>query len=314
MERRSFCQLSAAVTMAGPFGFVQDSRTSQAKTLEFVQVDVFTTRALEGNPLTVFPKAEGLSDETMLAIARELNHSETTFIQPSRGNGDAVVRIFSTSAEMPFAGHPTLGTAFVLAQSHPGKTPLQLEEKIGVIPVKVDKNDRGTYLEMRQHDPTFGVKYSDKDALAKSLMLPVEEIDSRYTPQVVSTGTPFLIVPLRAKSSLERLSADGRLSKEDQERTGTGAVYYIVTGGNEIEARLLGRSEDPATGSAAGCATAYLVQYGHQKPEARFTIHQGRFVNRPSLIYAAAALTAGRVDNVRVGGYVVELMHGSMLL
>jgi trans-2,3-dihydro-3-hydroxyanthranilate isomerase len=303
MQRRSF-RLSAAVTMAGPLGFAQTSRTSEARTLDFVQVDVFTTRALEGNPLMVFPKAEGLSDETMLAIARELNHSETTFIQPSRGKGDAVVRIFSTSAELPFAGHPTLGTAFVLAQSHPGKTPLQLEEKV----------DRGTYFEMTQNDPTFGPKYEDKGALAKSLMLPAGEFDSRYTPQVVSTGTPFLIVPLRAKSSLERLSADGRLSSEDRERMGTGAVYYIVTGDQEIEARLPGRSEDPATGSAAGCAASYLVQYGRQKPDAQFTIHQGRFVNRPSLIYAAAALTGGRVHNVRVGGYVVEVMRGSMLL
>ena len=312
MKRRKFCRLSAAVTMAGPPGFAQTSGTSEAKRLDFVQVDVFTTHALEGNPLTVFPKAEGLSDETMLAIARELNHSETTFIQPSRGKGDAVVRIFSTSAEMPFAGHPTLGTAFVLAQSHPGKTPLQLEEKIGVIPVKVEKNDHGIYFEMRQNDPTFGAKYTDKGALAKSLLLPAEEFDSRYTPQVVSTGSPFLIVPLRAKSSLERLSPDGRLSAEDRERMGTGAVYYIVTGDQEIEARLPGRSEDPATGSAAGCAASYLVQYGRQKPDAQFTIHQGRFVNRPSLIYAAAALTGGRVQNVRVGGYVVEVMRGSM--
>src|SRR5579863_10390489 len=103
MRRRSFCQLSGVLTMAGPLGFAQTSRTSQARNLDFVQVDVFTTRALEGNPLMVFPKADGLSDETMLAIARELNHSETTFIQASRGKGDAVVRIFSTSAEMPFA-------------------------------------------------------------------------------------------------------------------------------------------------------------------------------------------------------------------
>jgi trans-2,3-dihydro-3-hydroxyanthranilate isomerase len=300
--------------MAGPVGFAQTSRTSQPRNLDFVQVDVFTTRALEGNPLMVFPKADGVSDETMLAIARELNHSETAFIQASRGKGDAVVRIFSTSAEMPFAGHPTLGTAFVLAQLHPGKTLLQLEEKVGVIPVKVEKNDRGVYFEMTQNDPTFGPKYTDRDALARSLMMPAEEFDSRYTPQVVSTGNPFLIVSLRARSSLERLSAEGHLSAEDRARLGTGSVYYIVTGGNEIEARLLGRSEDPATGSAAGCATSFLVQYGHQKPDTQFMIHQGRFVNRPSMIYAAAALTEGRVHNVRVGGYVVEVMRGSMLL
>lgn len=314
MKRRTFCKLSAGAPLAGLPAFGQASRPVKSKTLDFVQVDVFTTRALEGNPLAVFPRAEGLSDEQMLAIARELNHSETTFIQPSTGKGDAVVRIFTVSAELPFAGHPTLGTAFVLAQSHPGKSSLQLEEKVGVIPVKVEKNDRGTYLEMRQNDPKFGAKYTDKEALAKSLLFPSEELDSRYTPQVVSTGTPFLIVPLRAKSSLERLSPDGHLSAEDRERMGTGSVYYLVTGGNEIEARLLSRSEDPATGSAAGCATSFLVQYGHQKPEAQFTIHQGRFVNRPSLIFAAASLTEGRVHNVRVGGYVVEVMRGSLSL
>jgi trans-2,3-dihydro-3-hydroxyanthranilate isomerase len=271
MKRRSFSRLAAATPVAALLAVDGRAQGKKGRTFDFVQVDVFTTRTLEGNPLAVFSRADGLSDDEMQAIARELNHSETTFILPSTGKGDAVVRIFTPTTEMPFAGHPTLGTAFVLAQAHRDKPRLQLEERVGVIPVTVARRDDGTFLEMRQNDPVFGAKYSDKDALARSLGFPAEELDSRYTPQVVSTGTAFLIVPLRKRNSLERLTG-GALSKEDRERLGTGGVYYIVTGDNQIEARLLGRAEDPATGSAAGCATAFLVQYGRQKPDVQFTI------------------------------------------
>jgi len=285
-----------------------------AKTLDFVQVDVFTTNPLEGNPLCVFPQAQSLSDDQMMAITRELNHSETTFIQPSAGKGDAIVRIFTLRGEVPFAGHPTLGTAFVMAQTLPGKTSLLLEEKVGVIPVSVAKRENGLYLEMKQNDPTFGPKYDDAGALAKALGFAEDELDRRYTAQVVSTGSPFLVVPLKSARTLERLSPDAHLSPSDRQRLGAGP-YYLVTGEDEVEARLFGASfEDPATGSAAGCAASFLVRYGNRKPDTQFTIHQGRFVKRPSMIYASASLQDGRVSNVRVGGYVVEVMRGKLEL
>ncbi|MGD1091042.1 MAG: PhzF family phenazine biosynthesis protein [Bryobacteraceae bacterium] len=311
-NRRKLFQLAGAAALAGASR--AKAQRTPAKSFDFVQVDVFTTNPLEGNPLCVFPQAQNLSDDQMMAITRELNHSETTFIQPSAGKGDAVVRIFTLRGEVPFAGHPTLGTAFVMAQTRPGKTSLLLEEKVGPIPVTLAKRDNGLYLEMKQNDPTFGPKYDDSEALAKALGLTVDELDRRYTAQVVSTGSPFLIVPLKSARTLERLTPESRLSPSDRQRLGAGP-YYLVTGEDDIEARLLnGASEDPATGSAAGCAASFMVQYGNRKPDTQFTIHQGRFVKRPSMIYASASLQDGRVSNVRVGGYVVEVMRGKLEL
>jgi trans-2,3-dihydro-3-hydroxyanthranilate isomerase len=310
LNRRKMLQIAGAAALTAT-----NRATAQkmgAKTFDFVQVDVFTSNPLEGNPLCVFPQAQSLSDDQMMAVTRELNHSETTFIQPPAGKGDAVVRIFTLRGEVPFAGHPTLGTAFVMAQTRPGKTSLMLEEKVGPIPVTLAKRENGLYVEMKQNDPTFGPKFDDAEMLSKSLGFPLDELDRRYTAQVVSTGSPFLIVPLKSARTLERLTPESRLSASDRQRLGAGP-YYLVTGEDDIEARLLnGASEDPATGSAAGCAASFMVRYGNRKPDAQFTIHQGRFVKRPSLIYASASLQGDRVSNVRVGGYVVEVMRGKL--
>src|SRR5271156_2683897 len=137
LNRRKMLQLSGAAALTSANRAM--AQKMGAKAFDFVQVDVFTSNPLEGNPLCVFPQAQSLSDDQMMAITRELNHSETTFIQPSAGKGDAIVRIFTLRGEAPFAGHPTLGTAFVMAQTLPGKTSLLLEEKVGVIPVSVAK-------------------------------------------------------------------------------------------------------------------------------------------------------------------------------
>jgi trans-2,3-dihydro-3-hydroxyanthranilate isomerase len=312
MNRRNVLRLAAGSAIASAYPVA--AQPANAKTFDFVQVDVFTSNSLEGNPLAVFPAAQGLTDEQMMAITRELNHSETTFVLPSAGKGDAVVRIFTLRGEVAFAGHPTLGTAFVMAQSRPGKASLLLEEKIGVIPVSVAKKEAGLYVEMKQNDPVFGPKYTDTAGLAKALGISTQDLDGRYTPQVVSTGSPFLIVPLRSRSTLEHLSQDAKLPPGERERLGAGP-YYLVTGDSEIEARLFGAAfEDPATGSAAGCAASFLVRYGNQKPDTQFIIHQGRFVKRPSFIYAAASLAGEKVTNVRVGGYVVEVLRGKLAL
>src|SRR5580658_3334361 len=178
LNRRKMLQLAGAAALTAT-----NRATAQkmgAKTFDFVQVDVFTTNPLEGNPLCVFPQAQNLSDDQMMAITRELNHSETTFIQPSAGKGDAVVRIFTLRGEVPFAGHPTLGTAFVMAQTRPGKMSLMLEEKVGPIPVTLAKRENGLYVEMKQNDPTFGPKHDDAGALAKALGFTVDELDRRY--------------------------------------------------------------------------------------------------------------------------------------
>jgi trans-2,3-dihydro-3-hydroxyanthranilate isomerase len=284
------------------------------KTLDFTQVDVFSSRKLEGNPLAVFASGQGLSTALMQAIAREMNLSETTFIFPGGRGFEARVRIFTVSAELPFAGHPTLGTAFVLAALRPEQTEVRLKTKVGVIPVRVSRDRRGSYLEMRQNDPVFGSAVESQE-LAEALGLRLQDLDARYPQQVVSTGTPFLIVPLKRRAALEELAPDYRRLRPILKRVGVRYPYYLVTGEGEFEARMFMETfEDPATGSAAGCATAYLVRHGRQTPDRRFVIRQGRLVRRPSTIFARAALQGDGVTDVRIGGYVVEALRGRLTL
>ena len=307
MKRRNFLGGMAGVTAAAAASPVLAQ--SARKGYNFIQVDVFTQTPLEGNPLAVFPSAGGMSDALMQNIARELNHSETTFILPATAGGDARVRIFGQNAELPFAGHPTLGTAFVMAMSRPGKTALVLEEKVGPIPVALERRPDGLFVEMTQNEPVFGAK-PDPKMLADAMGFGVDELDSRYAPQMVSTGSNFLIVPLKSVSTLAKLTLGHQLPPDQRATFGTGA-YFVVTGEEQIESRMMGAtSEDPATGSAVGCATAFLVQNGIRKPDERIAIHQGRFVNRPSILYVRAGMANGKATKVRVGGYVVEVMRG----
>jgi trans-2,3-dihydro-3-hydroxyanthranilate isomerase len=286
------------------------ARAQARKNYDFIQVDVFTRTPLEGNPLAVFPSADGMSDALMQNIARELNHSETTFIQSARNGGDARVRIFSQNSELPFAGHPTLGTAFIMSQTRPGKTKLVLEENVGPITVALETRADGLFVEMTQKEPVFGEK-ADPKVLADVMGFSVDEIDSRYAPQMVSTGSNFLIVPLKSVSTLAKLTL-GHTFPEAFRTRFSGSGYYIVTGEAEIESRMMGASsEDPATGSAVGCAAAFLVQNGIRKPDERVLVRQGRFVNRPSQLYVRAGMANGKATNVRVGGFVVEAMRGS---
>jgi len=288
------------------------ARAQARKGHDFIQVDVFTQTPLEGNPLAVFPAADGMSDGLMQNIARELNHSETTFIQRAANGGDARVRIFSQNSELPFAGHPTLGTAFVMAQTRPGKTKLVLEENVGPISVALERRSDGLFVEMTQKEPVFGEK-ADPKVLADAMGFGVDEIDSRYAPQMVSTGSNFLIVPLKSVSTLAKLTLGHQFPADWRARFGGGA-YYVVTGEAQIESRMMGAaSEDPATGSAVGCAAAFLVQNGIRKPDERVLVRQGRFVNRPSQLYVTAGMANGKATNVRVGGTVVEAMRGTFM-
>lgn len=309
MKRRSFLTGIAGSAIAGTVLASAARAAAPRKSLDFIQVDVFTQTPLEGNPLPVFTNAAGITDDLMQAIARELNHSETTFILPPAAGGDARVRIWGQNGELPFAGHPTLGTAFVMAQTRPGKTSLVLEEKVGPIPVTLEHSAGGTYVEMKQNDPVFGAK-ADPKMVADAMGFAVEEIDERYAPQMVSTGSNFLIVPLKSVSTLEKLTLGHQLPPEQRKIFGTGA-YYVVTGESQVESRMMGAtSEDPATGSAVGCAAAFLVQYGIRKPDEMIAIRQGRFVHRPSVLNVRAGMADGKAVNVRVGGNVVEVMRG----
>jgi trans-2,3-dihydro-3-hydroxyanthranilate isomerase len=307
MERRDF--LAGAVAIAATAALPAKAQTAARKSVDFIQVDVFTQTPLEGNPLACFPDAGALSEAQMQAIARELNHSETTFVLPAQAGGDARVRIFSTTAELPFAGHPTLGTAYVMAKTRPGKTSLVLEEKVGPIPVTLERRPDGVFVEMTQNEPVFGAK-ADPKMIADAWGFGADEIDARYAPQMVSTGSNFLIVPLKSVATLAKLTLGHQLPP-DQRVTFGGGAYFVVTGEAQIESRMMGAtSEDPATGSAVGCAAAFLVQNGIRKPDERIAVHQGRFVNRPSVLYVRAGMANGKASHVQVGGYVVDAMRG----
>ena len=282
--------------------------------LEFTQVDVFASRKLEGNPLAVFHSGEGLSTAEMHAIAREMNLSETTFLFRDRAGADARVRIFTVRTELPFAGHPTLGTAFIVAKSRPRQAEIRLRLKVGVIPVTVSRKRGQTYLEMRQNDPVFGAQ-AEPRSLAEALGIDVSDLDSRCPPQIVSTGLPFLVAPLRNTDAMARLAPNWKLLGPLLAGLGAHFPYYVVAGERQIEGRMFGPDfEDPATGSGAGCAAAYLVRYGLRPTDRRFIIRQGRFVRRPSRIFARASLSGDRVHDVRVGGYVVEVIRGKLRL
>src|SRR5579863_8167894 len=262
MKRRDFLVSAVAASAAASLP-AQAQKTK--KGFDFIQVDVFAQTPLQGNPLAVFPDALGMSDAQMLSITRELNHSETTFILPARAGGDARVRIFGADAEIPFSGHPSLGTAFVMAMTRPGKTAMVLEEGVGPVPITLERRPDGLFVEMTQNEPVFGAK-ADPGMIAVMAGFTVDEIDSRYPLQVVSTGAERLIVPLKSVSTLAKLTLGHLLPPEQRDIYG-GNIYYVVTGEAQIEARFLGfSSEDPATGSAGGCAAAFLVQYGIKKP------------------------------------------------
>jgi trans-2,3-dihydro-3-hydroxyanthranilate isomerase len=311
MKRRHFLSGLAGTALASAaLPALAASAAAPRKGFDFIQVDVFSQNPLEGNPLPVFTNAAGISDAQMQNIARELNHSETTFILPPTAGGDAKVRIFGQNAELPFAGHPTLGTAFVMAQTRPGKKSLILEEKVGPIPVTLEHRPDGVFVEMTQNEPVFGAK-PDPKMVADAMGFGVDEIDGRYAPQMVSTGSNFLIVPLKSVATLAKLTLGHQLPPDQRAVFGTGA-YYVVTGEPQVESRMMGAtSEDPATGSAVGCATAFLIQNGIRKPDERIAILQGRFVNRPSVLYVRAGMANGKATKVQVGGYVVEVARGT---
>lgn len=237
----------------------------EGRVFDWAQVDVFAERTLEGNMLAIFTDATGLSDAEMQALARETNLSETTFILPGdpgeeREHGMRV-RIFTVDEELPFAGHPTLGTASWLWASHPawkGADEVRLRLNVGTVPVRFRKpgaGEIGVHSQMRQRDPQFGVT-PDRAALAAACGLRVADLHPGLHPQVVSTGLPFCVVPLASLDALQRLQVQRALLAPLLEGTGAKFLYALTrTGDAAWRARMpFNGSDDPATGSAVGCA------------------------------------------------------------
>lgn len=288
----------------------------------FTQFDVFTSRALEGNPLAVFPDAHGLKDEQMQAIAREMNLSETTFIFPRDATTEKErgvrVRIFTVQEELPFAGHPTLGTAFAL-RGDSGVPEVRLELNVGTIPVIYeDTPGQPSFGEMTQKDPEFGAIH-DRAKIAEVSGISLADIADDLPVQTVSTGVPFTILPLRDLEAARRLQLNLARSLEYLSASGSKFFFCVCRETVDPTARLHARmlfynGEDAATGSASGCAAAWMVACGVAQPDERVVIEQGIEMKRPSRIFVRASRRNDRVVNIRVGGNVVEVLRGEIFL
>ncbi len=307
----------------------------------FVQLDVFTDQALNGNPLAVFPEAGGITDEEMQKIARETNLSETVFVLPSRDkNTLRHLRIFTPVNEIPFAGHPVVGTWNALAregvvplpEGGSGWTRVYHEVGIGVLPVDIEFKD-GQPVQVVMTQGKFEIPaeiddWHEQAEIARALGRNREDLDETLPIQVISTGLPSLAVPIRSLADLRNCRVNAALLSDLYNRVGATACYAfsretIEVGESRAHARLFAPDynipEDPATGSAAGALGAYLVHHGAvgmEPTEGRFefVIEQGDFIHRPSRIHLDVTGDTRSIAEVRVGGPSVVVMQGELIL
>jgi len=297
---------------------------------QFYTADVFTDTQFGGNQLAVLPDARGLTTEQMAAIAREFNYSESTFVFPADDpKHTRRVRIFTPGGEVPFAGHPTVGTAHVLAAigAFPltgAETRIVLEENVGPVPVVIRARDGKP--EFAQFSVAMLPRVSEspvsRETLASMLSLDVKDVlDGDYAPQGVSCGLPFLLVPLRDRQAVAR----SRLKLEPWEQALKGHEHEMVMvfaadaerAGSDIRARMYGPSvnviEDPATGSACACLAGYLAARTPRDGTLRWVVEQGFEMGRPSIIHIEADKANGNITAVRVGGSTVLVSKGELL-
>jgi len=294
------------------------------KNLSFYIVDVFAVGKYTGNQLAVFTDAGTLSDGEMQKLAKEINYSETTFVTSTElRNGGYDVRIFTPEKELPFAGHPTLGTAYIIQQTIIKEVveTVNLNLKVGQIPVTWhNMNELGEVLWMRQNSPTFH-QILDASALTPVLSLDLDDIDERFPIQEVSTGIPFIIVPLKNQAALTRIRVNRdkyfELVKTTQSQEILVFCPETYAPENQFSVRVfaesLGIPEDPATGSANGCLAGYLVEYaylGEQFFDVR--VEQGYEIGRPSLLLLKAEKNNDTIE-VSVGGKVVMVAKGEFV-
>jgi trans-2,3-dihydro-3-hydroxyanthranilate isomerase len=285
--------------------------------LHYHRVDVFTDRAFGGNPLAVFTNGRGLSTETMQAIAKEFNLSETTFVLPADDAAhDWRVRIFTPGSELPMAGHPTVGTSFVLAREHlvrrdERETTIILEEGVGPVPVRIEfEAGEPSFAEMRQPLPTFGPRLTDLRSVAAMLSLEESDVDSDLPVEVVSCGVPFLYVPLRSLDAAHRARPRADLMERGSGEHGIPPEVFVFTReveheGSTIHSRMfapcIGITEDPATGAASGPLGCYLVTHG-VLASGDLVSEQGIEMGRPSFIHIRIEREGEQITAVRVGG------------
>jgi trans-2,3-dihydro-3-hydroxyanthranilate isomerase len=305
----------------------------------FVQLDVFTDKPFSGNPLAVFPEAEGLSDDEMMQIAREMNLSETVFVLPA--NDETVLRhlrIFTPTREIPFAGHPIVGTWNALAregvvpipEGGTGWTRIHHEVGIGVLPVDIEFSDgRPVQVVMTQGQFQTPAEIDDQHEqaeLARALGRLREDLDETLPIQVISTGLPCLAVPMRSLADVRDCRINSQLLGDIYTRRGaSGALVFtretLEIGNSRAHARFFAPSdnipEDPATGSACGALGAYLVHHGaldltREDGRFKFVIEQGDFIKRPSRISLDVKGGTRAVEEVKVGGASVVVANGEI--
>jgi trans-2,3-dihydro-3-hydroxyanthranilate isomerase len=293
--------------------------------LAFYIVDVFAEEKYAGNQLAVVRDTRGLPTSEMQAIAREMHFSETSFIlSEKKRQGGYDVRIFTPEEELPFAGHPTLGTAYIISQevvkTQTDKIILNL--KVGQIPVTITYVDgKPDVLWMRQKQPTFGKTY-DAKVIADTLNLEPADIDPAFPIQEVSTGIAALIVPLKTLSAVERARTDRDKYFQLVKKTEAKAILVFCPETyhrqNHLNVRVFvdyyGIPEDPATGSANGCLAAYLVKHKYfAQNQINIRVEQGYEIKRPSLLLLKATQGKGGKINVNVGGKVQFIAKGELL-
>lgn len=296
--------------------------TKQPRRLTMSQWDVFTSSPLEGNSLAVFSDARELTDAEMQAIAKEMNLSETTFIFPrdsaSERERGVRVRIFTVDEELPFAGHPTLGTAFALRNGS-AASEVALELNVGKVPVRFEQSPgQPIFGEMQQVDPVFGVVH-EHEAMARATGLNPEDFDPSLPIQTVSTGLAFTVTPLKSLAVIQKIRVDIQRASEYLRNTGGKFLYFVTRETVDPAAGLHARmffynGEDPATGSAAGCTAAWMVAHGVAAPDQRMLIEQGVEMQRPSRIFVRASKHDNRIVNVCVGGNAIEVIRGEVFL
>lgn len=295
--------------------------------LSYCLVDVFTDRAFGGNPLAVFTDARDLSPDVMQALAKELNLSETTFVLPARDlEHDYHVRIFTPAVEMPMAGHPTIGTAFVLAHKHhiqltQQETTITFEEGVGPIPVTF-KAQAGHLesIQMRQPLPTFGATFSDRAAIAEMLSLDLADLDATLPLEAVSCGVPFLYVPVKSLAAMRaiqfRRDVWERTLRDFEAPSLFAFTQEVEVAGSTVHSRMfapaLGVAEDPATGAASGPLGCYLVR--HKSATSSGTVEiiseQGIEMRRPSFIQITIEHEGEHITGVHVGGQCYFMGEG----
>lgn len=293
-------------------------------TYPFMQVDAFTKRPLAGNPCAIIFNADSLSDEQMLAIAKEMNLSETAFVLQS-SMADVRARYFTPAEEIPLAGHPTIATIHALVETgqiqlQGDYTKISLELQVGPIPIEIYKTGADVRVVMNQKKPDFLATFSPEVVMPHFGLEPADCLPN-VPLQIVSTGTPQLMIPVRSIDVLRRLQVNGATYPHFRQKAGFFGPHLFCLEGATKEGDTFARhpgfapdlAEDPFTGSATGNMAAYLWHYGLlDKPT--FTAEQGHWLDRPGLAHVEVVGPPNNIETVKVGGTAVTIMRGELIL